>query len=124
MPDMKEPPALKDSEGLPIVVFRRPDGEFFSNHPDYPMALAIHEQNEALAAKAAAEAPPAPAEVDDDVVEDEPVAEDDGDGSVDYDEMQSKDLVALAKQRKLDVPSGTKRSQVIELLKQDDAKVG
>lgn len=107
MADMKEPPELKDRDGEPIVVFRRPDGEFFSNHPDFPMAMALHKQN---------------ATDDDEVEEDEAVQPDNGDGQTSYGEMQSKPLVALARDRGLSVPSGSKRSDVIALLEADDAK--
>jgi len=105
---MKEPPALKDRDGEPIVVFRRPDGSFFSNHPDYPMAQALWEQ---------AGSP------DDEVEEDETVEPDNGDGVIQYSEMQSKDLLAEAKQRGL-VESGTKsnRSKLIEMLQAADAE--
>lgn len=114
-----EPPELLDRDGQRIVIFRRPDGEWFSNHPDYPLALAMHQQAEA--AKAAEEA----AAVEADVVEDEPVAPDNNDGVVEYDEQTSKELVALAKARDLKVPSGTKRSDLIALLQADDeAKAG
>jgi hypothetical protein len=103
---MKEPPALKDRNGEKIVVFRNSDGSFFSNHPDYPMALALHEQ----------------AQTDDEVEEDEAPTPDNGDGQVQYSEMKSADLVAAAKDRGMSVPSGTKRSQVIAMLEEDDAK--
>lgn len=106
MANMEEPPELKDRDGNPIAVFRRPDGEFFSNHPDYPLALALHEQKAGQ----------------DEVEEDEGVEPDNGDGDLSYAEMQSKDLVAEARGRGMTVPNGTKRSQVIEMLEADDAK--
>lgn len=107
MADMKEPPVLKDRNGDNIVIFRRPDGEFFSNNPDFPMAMALYEQNGSDA---------------DEVDEDEAVQPDNGDGKVEYDEMQSKQLLAEAKNRELTVPAKPTRSALIELLEADDAK--
>ncbi len=106
-----EPPELVNRDGEKIVVFRDGFGNFFSNHPDYPLALALHQQAEAAKAAAAQQ---------DDVVEDEPVAPEDGNGVIDYEEMNSKDLVAEAKQRGLEIPSGTRRSQVIAMLQASD----
>lgn len=116
-----EPPELFDRDGEKIVIFRRPDGEWFSNHPDYPLALAMHQQAETAKAKAKAEADAAAVQV----VDDEQVAPDNNDGVVEYDEMVSKDLIALAKARDLKVVSGMKRSDLIALLQADDeAKAG
>lgn len=116
MPDMTEPPELLNRDGEKIAVFRNSDGSFFSNHPDYPMALAMHEQRVAMEAEAKAKADAEAVTV----VDDEAVEPDNNDGVLDYEEMNSKDLVALAKERDLQVPSGTRRSQVIALLQADD----
>ncbi len=116
MTDMQEPPELFNRDGEKIAVFRDGYGNFFSNHPDYPMALAMHEQRVAQDAEAKAATA-------NEVVEDKAVAPDNNDGVLDYDEMQSKELVALARGRSLQVPSGTRRSQVIAMLQEDDAKV-
>ena len=115
MAQQTEPPVLKDRDGQAIITFRRPDGTFFSNHPDYPMAVALHEQDKANKAAAAADE-------DDEVEEDEAVQPDDGDGQVEYGEMKSADLVAEAKKRNLTLPDRPKRSQVIEALVADDAE--
>jgi hypothetical protein len=112
----EEPPELLDSEGQPIVVFRRPDGMFFSNHPEYNFAKAMHEQSQRRAAEASAEESGVQ-ELD----EDEPQKADDEDGAVTYEEMTSAQLVALAKERGIDVPKGTKRSTVIKALEDQDA---
>src|ERR1700744_204892 len=113
-----EPPELFDRDGERIGIFRNSDGTFFSNPPDYPMALALHEQaQQAAADKRAAENA---AEVQD-VEEDEEVEPDNGDGQVEYGEMNSKDLVAEAKARGLTLPSGVKRTQVIAALEAADA---
>src|SRR5580698_3295488 len=117
-------PELFDRNGEPIVVMRRATGELFSNHPDYPMALALHKQSEQIAQrnreieKAAAEE--AAASSVDEVEDDVQVEPDNGDGKVEYTEMNSKDLVAEAKARGLTLPSGVKRTQVIAALEADD----
>lgn len=111
-----EPPELFDRDGEKIVIFRRPDGEWFSNHPDYPLALAMHRQAEAAKEKAQAEADAAAVQV----VDDEQVAGDNNDGVVEYEEMTSKDLLALAKARDLTIKAGSKRPDLIALLKADD----
>jgi hypothetical protein len=123
MTDMQEPPELFDRDGNKIVVMRNSDGTHFSNHPDYPMALALHQQAEAQRAAEAEKAfAEAAAAAEPEVEEDEAVADDNNDGVVQYEEMTSKDLVTEAKRRDLKVPSGTKRSEVIELLQQDDTE--
>jgi hypothetical protein len=113
-----EPPDLFDRNGERIGVFRNSDGTFFSNHPDYPMALALHEQAEKAAAeKKAADDAAAVTEVE----EDETVQPDNDDGKIEYTEMNSKDLVSEAKSRGLTLPTGVKRTQVIAALEADDA---
>lgn len=113
----QEPPELTDRNGEKIVVFRDGHGNFFSNHPDYPMALALHENAKAQAAQLA----PTPApEPDEEIEDDEATEPDNADGKVEYSELQSKDLVAEAKSRGLTIPSGTKRSEVIRMLEADD----
>lgn len=109
----EEPPELFDSSGEKIVQFYRPDGTLFSNHPEHAFALAIHRQAQAKAAEA--EAAAVDTSVEDDVAE-EP---DDGDGQVEYEEMPSQQLAALAKERKIEL-ADRKRSTVIQALKDWD----
>lgn len=107
----EEPPELKDSSGDKIVVFRRPDGTLFSNHPEYEFARAMHEQGKSAAA----------AESDDgDIEDDEPQEPDNGDGVKSYEEMTSHDLLALAKEREVELPD-RKRSTAIKALEDWDA---
>lgn len=115
----EEPPDLFDRNGEKIGVFRNSDGTFFSNHPDYPMALALHQQAQRQADEARAKAD---AEAVQEVDDDEPVEPDDGDNVKSYGEMNSKDLVAEAKSRGISLPSGVKRTQVIAALEADDAE--
>lgn len=122
-PTFEEPPELFSSDGEKIVIHRDGQGNFFSNHPEYAVRLALHEEAQRRKAeedaKRKAEEEAAAAEAEDFDDEGGPSA-DNEDGVVEYEEMNAKDLVALAKERKLTIPSGSKRHDVIELLRADD----
>src|ERR1700746_2265669 len=114
----EETPELRDSAGEKIVIFRRPDGTLFSNHPEYEFAMAMHKQS-----LAKVEAQPMPAEAEEPIEEDEAVEEDNGDGVVTYEEMTSADLGALLKERDI-TPPDKKRSTAIRMLQEyDEAQV-
>lgn len=113
----EEPPELFDSTGDKIVVFRQGDGTLFSNHPEYAFAMAMHQQQ---LAKASETEQPA-VDTDEVVEEDVPEAPDNADGVVEYEEMTSQDLVALAKKREITLPD-RKRSTAIQALKDWDAE--
>lgn len=117
----EEPPELFSSDGEKIVIHRDGAGQFFSNHPEYGIRLALHQEAEARAAAAAKEEAERQAAEDAETIDDEggPSA-DDGDGEVDYEEMTAKDLVALARERKITIPSGSKRHDLIALLQEND----
>lgn len=104
----EEPPELRDSSGETIVQFRRPDGSVFSNHPEYNLALAMHERDKAEAAGVE--------EVEEDDVPQQP---DNADGAVTYEEMTSQQLVALAKEREIEL-ADRKRSTAIQALRDWD----
>ena len=117
----EEPPELFSSDGEKIVIHRDGAGNFFSNHPEYPVRLALHQEAKAREAAAQkAEAERRAAEESDDIDDEGGPSEDDGDGEVDYEEMTAKDLVALARDRKISIPQGSKRHDVIELLREND----
>jgi len=105
--EFEEPPELLDSSGEKIVQFRRPDGSIFSNHPEYSLALAMHERDQAEAAGV------------EEVEDDEPQAADNGDGATTYEEMTSHDLAQLAKERDLTL-TDRRRSTVIAALQAYD----
>jgi hypothetical protein len=109
-PQFEEPPELLDSSGEKIVQFRRPDGTIFSNHPEYNLAPARHERDKAEAGGVE--------EVEEDDVPQEP---DNEDGTVTYEEMTSQQLVALAKERDIELVD-RKRSTAIKALQDWDAE--
>lgn len=113
-----EGPELYDSAGERIVVFRNgATGEFFSNHPEFDIRRQLKEQADAEAAKAAAEDTGV-----EELVEDEPVVESNGDGVTTYEEMTTADLGAEARRRfGTEVPKPAKRSVLIKMLQDDDA---
>lgn len=112
----EEPPDLFDSSGEKIVVFRKPDGTLFSNHPEYQFARAMYDQAQAKAAEAEA-----PAVDTEDMVDDEPQEQDNNDGVTSYEEMTSADLLKLTKERNLTLPD-KKRSTAIAALEEYDAE--
>lgn len=112
-------PELYDSAGERIVVFRNgATGQFFSNHPEFDIRRQLKEQADAEKAQAA-EAQSGVEEL----VEDEPVVADNGDGVTTYEEMTTSDLGAEARRRfgPDDVPKPAKRSVLIKMLQDDDA---
>jgi len=99
------------------VVFRNGEtGTFFSNHPEYSFRLQLKEQADAEKAQAAEVASGV-----EELIEDEPIVEDDGDSVVSYEEMTTEALGAEATRRELDVPRPVKRSTLIRMLQADDA---
>ena len=115
MKQFDEPPELHDSSGERIVVFRNSDGSLFSNHPEFNFAMAMHKQAESKAAEAEAMA------VDTGLDDDVPEAPDNNDGTLAYEEMDSKQLLELTKQRGLTLPD-RKRSSAIAALEEYDAQ--
>jgi short-subunit dehydrogenase involved in D-alanine esterification of teichoic acids len=112
----EEPPELFDSSGEKIVVFRRPDGTLFSNHPEYQFAMAMYQQAQTKAAETEA-----PAVDTEDMVDDEPQEQNNNDGVTSYEEMTSADLLQLTRERKLILPD-KKRSTAIAALEEYDAE--
>lgn len=110
---------LFDSDGEKITVFRRPDGTEFSNHPEYMVRKSIHDSNKAAEAAQAERdrvaAEKAAAEEDLDTDPDE-TADEDGDGTISYEEMSGADLKAAAAELGVDIPKGTKRTALIGML--------
>lgn len=123
--ELPDSPTLYDSDNNPIAVFRRPNGEEFSNHPEYMVRKQIHDQNVAAEkvtadrlARLAAERQAAE-DLDDDTEETE---DEDGDGTISYEEMSATDLKTKAAELGITIPKGTKRTGLIEMLNEADAE--
>lgn len=122
--ELPDSPTLYDSDGNPIAVFRRPNGDEFSNHPEYMVRKQIHEQNaaaEKATAERAARLAADRAAAEDLDTDEEETSDEDGDGTISYEEMSATDLKAAAAEKGITIPKGTKRTGLIEMLNEADS---